>query len=987
MITFPRKTHRGSTWGYENPGDPGQPLAVSSVFGPRVFAAHEPVLGYPYDFHRGIDFAGAVEGDPVYSPTGGVVIRRVYSHLHFGDAAQIDDVQTSGTVTWNGSGDVSVTGTIENPTKILHRGNVDWFIEAKVPALGAAGTAEIQVLDASSTVVASITYDQGTGTLAWTYPLGGSSTPIARPEWIRIEHLSDGDLLLRSSADGDSWTDHHVEANALPDPERLACVFEGADATLEQFNLLDDGVSIGRFGNWVTVQNNAGKAIVMHLSRVFVLAGDVVAPGQQLGTVGKTGVGFPSGRVGTVHAHVEVTDQSVVWAYTNSDARNPLAPGILPRENVSNNVSVTAEDALDPDETPCWAFQITVTREDSDFDLDEITIEGPDATRVIGFNARTGLNANPDIPVENGVFIVPDAFNAASAAYVVTLYLERAVVGTGSFDVTIRDTEGALLYDDSFLLTLPQPFYGNDGGMGTGAAPRYGGGGGGGAGAPGEDAPTTPNNDRGGNGGDGVLLDFDGVATYYAGGGGGGVYNATTPQEFPGEGGLGGGGRGGWLGGVKAGDGTDGLGGGGGGAGTRPAHLGGGSVGGDGGSGVVRVRYLTSGPVDASGGVITIVGAYTLHTFTTPGTLSVSSGGDVEYLIVGGGGGGAGTSASGWGAGGGGAGGVVTNLGFSPLTISAGSYSADVGAGGDGGPDASNYTGFNGGNSSVFGITALGGGGGGGINPSVAQDGGSGGGSSNGRAVGQTIQTGPPEGPTYGPHRYFLSEATVIQANGATIDAETITVPTLTSSSNPNDASAVIYEWPLIDMAGVEMVAGDSGYELSGSIRLLVGGSFDDWGTDLQAYLTIVSRNGTTIVGQVGCILRFDGSSTYTSDATVPGVYVDYGSARVQAFDDQNTGVPNARGAVCFWSWRPNNIVNGGGRINRVVAAPLEGALPGEIPASSALRVAELDLNNGHVFNGDTLALRLSLVRATGAARTDSLPVEVLSTVFREKWP
>jgi autotransporter-associated beta strand protein len=109
--------------------------------------------------------------------------------------------------------------------------------------------------------------------------------------------------------------------------------------------------------------------------------------------------------------------------------------------------------------------------------------------------------------------------------------------------------------------------------------------------------------------------------------------------------------------------------------------------------------------VSATGGAITTSGDYIIHTFTSNGTFSVSSGGTVEYLIVGGGGGGLGSDDGGEGGGGGGAGGVVYGSG----TRTPGSYTVSVGAGGAGGiieNDAAR------GSNSVFGtLTALGGGG------------------------------------------------------------------------------------------------------------------------------------------------------------------------------------------------------------------------------------------------------------------------------------
>jgi autotransporter-associated beta strand protein len=111
----------------------------------------------------------------------------------------------------------------------------------------------------------------------------------------------------------------------------------------------------------------------------------------------------------------------------------------------------------------------------------------------------------------------------------------------------------------------------------------------------------------------------------------------------------------------------------------------------------------------ASSGTATSNGVYTVLTFTsiapsgTNATLNVTSGGAVDYLVVGGGGGGG----SG-GGGGGGAGGVVVGN----QTFGAPSYIVSVGAGGAGAltPGVSTL-GLKGGNSVLGTLTALGGGG------------------------------------------------------------------------------------------------------------------------------------------------------------------------------------------------------------------------------------------------------------------------------------
>ena len=133
------------------------------------------------------------------------------------------------------------------------------------------------------------------------------------------------------------------------------------------------------------------------------------------------------------------------------------------------------------------------------------------------------------------------------------------------------------------------------------------------------------------------------------------------------------------------------------------------------------------GGVSGTGGTITNVNGYTIHTFTSSGTFTVISGGEVEYLIVAGGGGGSNTLYCG----GGGAGGMLTGT---LSSLSSGSYTITRGGGG--------ATGTNGtvGSGSQFNtIIANGGGGGGGVN-SNGVNGGSGGG--GGYAGGSTEGNG-----------------------------------------------------------------------------------------------------------------------------------------------------------------------------------------------------------------------------------------------------
>ena len=98
-------------------------------------------------------------------------------------------------------------------------------------------------------------------------------------------------------------------------------------------------------------------------------------------------------------------------------------------------------------------------------------------------------------------------------------------------------------------------------------------------------------------------------------------------------------------------------------------------------SGSIGFNHLRgkSNLITASGGTKFNSGSFTIHVFTSPGTLSVSNAGvgqPIEYVVVAGGGGG--------GKGGGGAGGVRTGS----LTASPGNYPVTIGGGGGGGPNA-----------------------------------------------------------------------------------------------------------------------------------------------------------------------------------------------------------------------------------------------------------------------------------------------------------
>jgi hypothetical protein len=300
--------------------------------------------------------------------------------------------------------------------------------------------------------------------------------------------------------------------------------------------------------------------------------------------------------------------------------------------------------------------------------------------------------------------------------------------------------------------------YGNPGIAGQpNIHPQYSAGGGGGAGGVGQSPGSAHAAGPGGVAGEftrfsraylppsaapSKFLSATGGGGAYAAGGGGGIEGSV----FQAAGGVGGGGMAAGPNVPRPGQAGFSFGsGGGGGAGAYPYPE---ARGGNGADGAVMVRYETGQVASttgatASGGNVNGLepgNGYKYHTFTGNGTLTVSSPGEIEVLIVAAGGSTSSSSACCVGHGGGGGGGIL----HGGYTISAGTYPVVVGTGG--GPGANN------GNPSTFdGHTAEGGGFGGRYdgNYRSANNGGSGGGGAAtdpSVSQGETEVTGPRQG-------------------------------------------------------------------------------------------------------------------------------------------------------------------------------------------------------------------------------------------------
>ena len=138
------------------------------------------------------------------------------------------------------------------------------------------------------------------------------------------------------------------------------------------------------------------------------------------------------------------------------------------------------------------------------------------------------------------------------------------------------------------------------------------------------------------------------------------------------------------------------------------------------------MAYRNFEQLKGTGGTVSTVGLYTVHTFTSSSSFTVSTPGIADILIVAGGGAGGSDIA-----GGGGAGGFITYTNFN---FAAGNYTITVGAGG---ANAGTNVGYSsvqeGGDSVISGggfplLTSIGGGGGGTERTGSVGDGGSGGG-------------------------------------------------------------------------------------------------------------------------------------------------------------------------------------------------------------------------------------------------------------------
>lgn len=468
----------GVAWPDSGGSAPAGATSIQDVFGPRPFAAHIPTVGYDYDFHRGIDVDLAI-GDPVYAPIGGALNRWHFTHFGFetdDHLAQWSEVDPGGRATFARVGtDLEIVGDVDGvqsfPTNCPYitlgpRVEItgEWAIElrtgviaAKSGAVGVAiydpSTGEYYAFEYDGATLQTLGVDSGGAITGW----DGVTDSEANITELRLAHPdgagtieaqrndNDAGLTLLRSRSIDSFTAAtKFEAIAY---YRSNAAGPGSETfTLDFINMVTTE-TIGRFGNWVQITDGSRRVALMHMREIVVSEGSLVVPGQQIGTIGRTGFDGRSGRIISAHAHLELI-QDNAYFYFNDEPVNPLSPSFLPRADVTNNVTVTRTNENDPDAVDSWRLEIVVARADQDFDLNEVTLTGNLASRTINFNTRAGLNSDNDIPLESGVYIVATNFNELSASYTVDVYFHRSVVGTTFTSAEVRDTDGNLLWSE-----------------------------------------------------------------------------------------------------------------------------------------------------------------------------------------------------------------------------------------------------------------------------------------------------------------------------------------------------------------------------------------------------------------------------------------------------------------------------------------------------------------------------------------------------------
>lgn len=464
---------------------------IGDVFGPRPFFSHIATVGYDYDFHRGIDYPGN-KGDPVYAPLGGHIIRRHYTHFRWTREESldeldeddpnnlftysVDEVNRQLDLAWTTVPTVASTNFLDS-SKLILRQLVDPTTEdcdtqmrlSAVVNTGSGGDLAIGVAmwDEINGEYAAIDFDGDTITCHAVDSGGagsadGTTTSNSTATWLRVIYdASETSTRFEWSTDGDTWntvatwsSPSFTTAGLTTHWRSMIYLRKTTTGSVDNSGVISveffanvDGDNIDRFGNWVEVSNGSEKFMLMHMSHIYAQIGDKLIAGSLVGEMGTSGFDDKSGRILYDHVHVEYIPDGK-YSYFNAEVRNPLNVGVLPRDNVDNNVTVVRDTQDDPNSDTSWHLEITIARGDQDFDATEFSLTGNLATRTINFNTRAGINANVDIPDEDGVYIVANDFDNTSTEYVLDIYFQKSVVGTTFVSAYVADNLGTVLWSE-----------------------------------------------------------------------------------------------------------------------------------------------------------------------------------------------------------------------------------------------------------------------------------------------------------------------------------------------------------------------------------------------------------------------------------------------------------------------------------------------------------------------------------------------------------
>jgi hypothetical protein len=464
---------------------------VKSAFGWRIFNSHIPTLGHDNDFHRGVDVDMELN-DPVYSLIAGAVTRVERYDWLFTQAADLDDFdqadETGHTISVDTGAlqiehDASATTfgtTIDCPRVHQTVGvNGDVEIRAEIDPQSMADGDEVGIYlkdatDAAKWITAYHTQASSTEQVG-SADRNGSGDTVSRTEataahesntWLRIDwDQSTGGYTAYRSDDGDEWTTIATGTVGAANKPVIGVYVASAGAAVTgrvAWWAYEDADKIGRFGNWMMLAGMSPlapsepiRAIVLHCGELQVGLGDVVEVGQQIATAHRTGWDYVSGTVLYPHPHIEFLpydDTSSNQAlYSNDVSINPLTPGLLPRADVNDNITVSVTEADDPDDVASWRYSITFARRDEDFDLGKLEFVEGETTKTVNLNTRDGLDpTDSDEPSYDGVYFDPqsDTSLTASEDWSVDIYVHQTEFAAAP-ELTVYDGAGTVLVESS----------------------------------------------------------------------------------------------------------------------------------------------------------------------------------------------------------------------------------------------------------------------------------------------------------------------------------------------------------------------------------------------------------------------------------------------------------------------------------------------------------------------------------------------------------